>query len=412
MNLPTIEKWATKKGINLMGTGDFTHPAWVSEIQENLQEEGGGIYKLKGIKSGVNFLLTSEVSCIYTHENRGRRVHLLVFLPTIKCVKSFNNKLVKRGANLSSDARPIIGLSLYEVAEIALDTSDLAIMIPAHVWTPWYGFYGHKSGFNSLTEAFGDLEQYIPAIETGLSSDPEMNWRISELNNKSIVSFGDAHSPQKIGREATVFDLDKLSFVNLRNALYQKGNDKISYTIEFYPQEGKYHYTGHRNCKVVYPPKKVVELGLTCPTCGKDLTMGVMNRVEFLSSQKVDTIWKINRSGVMWVSTKNKDRPPYTMLIPLHEIISEVMEIGINTKGVSQVYENMTGLLGSEYDILLKVDLSEITNIAGAKIARAIKMVRKGDIRVTPGYDGVFGKVKILKGDEGVVDDPNQKPLF
>src|SRR3990170_7009058 len=242
MNVPTIAEWAGKKGIGLVGSGDFTHPMWLRELEANFKESGAGVYRLKSPSSAkvtagkqVNFLLTSEVSCMYTHEGKGRRVHLMVYLPTFDSVKKFNSELTLMGANLFSDGRPIVGLTLAQIAETALSVDKRAIIIPAHVWTPWFGFYGSQSGYDSLIEAFGDLEKYIPAVETGLSSDPAMNWKIEELENRRIVSFGDAHSPQKLGREATVFELSEISYDAIGRALWGKGPDKISYTIEFYP---------------------------------------------------------------------------------------------------------------------------------------------------------------------------------
>ncbi|KKR37873.1 MAG: and RNA helicase protein [Candidatus Woesebacteria bacterium GW2011_GWB1_40_101] len=214
MNVPTIAGWAAKKGIDLVGTGDFTHPMWLRELEGNLEEAGEGIYQLKvqNEKSKVKFLLTSEISCIYSHNGKGRRVHILVYLPTFTDVEKFNKELISKGANLFSDGRPIVGLTLSQIVETALGVQAKAIIIPAHVWTPWFGFYGSMSGYDHLEEAFGELAKYIPAVETGLSSDPAMNWKIGELTNRRIVSFSDAHSPAKLGREATVFDLSEISF--------------------------------------------------------------------------------------------------------------------------------------------------------------------------------------------------------
>lgn len=414
MNIPTIAEWATKKGIGLVGTGDFTHPMWLRELEANLLEAGEGVYKLKNSQFESLFILTSEVSCIYSHNGKGRRVHLLVYLPSFTDVKKFNSELTGRGANLFSDGRPIIGLTLAQVAEIALNVNQSAILIPAHVWTPWFGFYGSMSGYDSLSEAFGEFEKYIPAVETGLSSDPAMNWRISELEGKQIVSFGDAHSPQKLGREATVFELPVVSFENVRKAVWGESDSRISYTIEFYPEEGKYHYTGHRKCGVVYSPNETRKMGLTCPNCGKSLTMGVMSRVESLASYKIETKGEVDEFGVRWIKDQADKKPPYVMLVPLLEILSEAIGSGVGSQQVVNSYEQLISKFGSEFAVLLKTNPEEIASLMGKAVSEAIQKVRGGDIFIEPGYDGVFGTVKIWKekdkiGEEQEVD---QTTLF
>ncbi|OGM20493.1 hypothetical protein A2863_01500 [Candidatus Woesebacteria bacterium RIFCSPHIGHO2_01_FULL_38_9b] len=443
MTPPTIAEWAGKKGIGLVGTGDFTHPMWLRELEANLEEAGEGVYKLKTedrrLKTEVKFLLTSEVSCMYTHEGKGRRVHLLVYLPDINSVKKFNSELSAHGANLFSDGRPIMGLSLSQVAQIALEANEKALVIPAHVWTPWFGFYGHMSGYNSLKEAFGDMEKYIPAVETGLSSDPAMNWRIGELEGKQIVSFGDAHSPQKLGREATVFELPEVSYENIWKAMWSKSgvgrlkidnevgasrtevrtsdiNPQISYTIEFYPEEGKYHYTGHRKCNVVYSPNEARKKGMTCPVCGRSLTIGVMSRVEALATSEVETASEIDKFGVRWIKTAHRvvdylSRRPYVMLVPLLEILAESLESGVASQKVLSVYDHLVNKFEGEFSLLLKTPINDINTEAGEKIAEAILKVRSGDIVIKPGYDGVFGKVAIWKepSEEVTLD---QETLF
>jgi uncharacterized protein (TIGR00375 family) len=405
MTISTIAEWAVKKGIDLVGTGDFTHPLWFRELETNLEEAGEGIYKLKNSDLETRFMLTSEVSCMYKHNGRGRRVHFLVYLPTLNDVRKFNQALSQAGANLFSDGRPIMGLSLAQVAQIALEVNPQALLIPAHVWTPWFGFYGSMSGYDSLEEAFGNLAKNIPAVETGLSSDPAMNWRIAELENRAIVSFGDAHSPQKLGREATVFEMPEMSFENVRKL-------NIASTIEFYPEEGKYHYTGHRNCKVVYSPKMARKRGLTCPICSRPLTVGVMSRVEELAKQDVEVERSQDKFGVSWVKDKKGKRPPYVMLVPLLEILAEALSAGVNTKKVVGVYEQLLVHFKSEFAILLKTEISEIAKIAGAKVAEGVAKVRSGDIVIEPGYDGVFGKVKIWSADSAPQESLDQASLF
>lgn len=407
MTISTIAEWAAKKGIGLVGTGDFTHPLWFRELQSNLIETEEGVYRLVG--GNVHFLLTTELSCIYSDKGKGRRVHVLIFLPKLSEVEKFNAKLTLRGANLFSDGRPIVGLSLHDVAEIALEVNPQALVILAHAWTPWFGIYGANSGYDSLEEAFGDLAKYIPAVETGLSSDPAMNWRIGELINRSIVSFSDAHSPQKIGREATIFEVEKLSFDEIRKL-------KIAYTIEFYPEEGKYHYTGHRKCGVVYSPNEARKMGLTCPVCGKSLTIGVMGRVEHLATKEVETESEKDKYGVRWIYLKGRARPPYVMMVPLMEILAETYGVGVGSQKIINNYQLIINNLGSEFKVLLETEIGEIRKVVGERVAEAIAKVRSGDIHIEPGYDGVFGEVKIWSDTPGQESHQNpslqQKSLF
>ena len=386
MTIPTIAEWAVKKGIELVGTGDFTHPLWFREIKNNLEEAEEGVYRPRS--GNVRFLLTSEISCIYSDKGKGRRIHTLICFPKISDVEKFNAKLTSLGANLFSDGRPIVGLSLKQIAQTALVVNPKALVIPAHAWTPWFGIYGANSGYDSLAEAFGDLTKYIPAVETGLSSDPAMNWKMAELAGRSIVSFSDAHSPAKIGREATVFELPKITFENIKNL-------NIAYTIEFYPEEGKYHYTGHRKCGVVYSPLEAKKMGLICPVCGKPLTIGVMGRVEHLATLNIETKSERDKYGVRWIHPKGQARPPYTMTVPLMEILAEAYGVGVGSRKVTDNCELITNNCGSEFKVLLETLLGEIQKIAGEKVAEAIAKVRSGDIFIEPGYDGVFGKVKV-----------------
>lgn len=421
MTLKTIAEWADKKGIDLVGSGDFTHPLWLRELESNLEEAGKGVYKLKSQKEGtypfsekVRFLLTTEVSCVYSDKGKTRRVHLMIYLPTFQDVKKFNSELTKLGANLFSDGRPIMGLSLLQVAQIALEVNPKALIIPAHVWTPWFGFYGSESGYDSLEEAFGELSKYIYAVETGLSSDPEMNWRIAELENRGIVSFGDAHSPQKLGREATVFELPQVGYENIWRAITLGDQDKASrilYTIEFYPEEGKYHYTGHRKCGVVYSPDEVKRMGLICPVCGKPLTIGVMSRVESLASNSIEVEYEFDGSGVRWIKNKTKQRPKYVMLVPLLEILGESLSLSEGSQKLILLYDHLVKKFGSEFDVLLKTPIDQVEKEAGAKVAEGVKRVRSGEISINPGYDGVFGRVKIW-GNNKLSKEIDQETLF
>lgn len=414
MVVPTIAEWSRKKGVDIVATGDWTHPIWYRELRANLVEAREGLYKVKGQKEKYPlFLLSTEVSSIYSHGGKTRRIHTLIFAPNFSALERINQELAKRGVKLMSDGRPTTGLSARDIADISLSVDERCLIIPAHAWTPWFSLYGSQSGFDSILDCFQDLTGYIYAIETGLSSDPAMNWRIEELEDRQLVSFSDAHSPEKIGREATVFDLKELSFEAISNAIKGEGEDKIDFTIEFYPEEGKYHYSGHRNCKVIYSPKEIKNKGSICPVCGKTLTVGVMSRVESLASQNVETEAKKDQYGVRWIKDKKGKRPPYVMMVPLMEILSEVFEVGVNTQTVEGEYEKLVNQFGSEFDVLLKTPLKDIESHFPKEVSQAISKVRGGDIFIKPGYDGVFGEVKIWKDeDKREVETAGQESLF
>jgi len=446
MVIPEIARWAAKKGIGLVGTGDWTHPLWLKELQTNLEEAGEGIYKLKCPMSNdqfskgndVRFLLSTEIASIYSQGGKLRRIHTLVFAPNFETAEKINEKLSLAGVNLMSDGRPITGLSVRQLAEIVFSVSNDCLVIPSHAWTPWFGIYGDKGGFNSLKEAFGNLEKNIYAIETGLSSDPAMNWRISELDNRSIVSFSDAHSPPKIGREATVFEISdslRLSYEVIRQSLLggdaryvkrstsndtsfddqnQKLKPRIAYTIEFYPEEGKYHYTGHRNCKVKQSPAETKKLGEICPVCGKPLTVGVMQRVEELAGREIKSQKSKVESGAVMIYDEEKKRPPYFMLVPLMEILTEAKSYGFSEQNIINEYNLLTETFGSEFAVLLKTPLEKIAKIVGERVVEGIKKVRSGEIVVDPGYDGVFGTVKIWSREsvQGKSEEQKQMSLF
>jgi len=414
MVIPRIWEWAKRKGIRLMATGDWTHPLWIREIKNHLEEMGNGILKLKmeneKWKMDENdpfFLLATEISSIYSQGGKLRRIHTLFWVPTIDSVDKINKELTARGANLLSDGRPIVGLSAANLAELVLSIDDKALVIPAHCWTPWFSLYGSESGFDSVDECFGPYAKYIYGVETGLSSDPLMNWRIKELENRAILSFSDAHSGPKIGREATVFNLKELSFEAIREAIIgeqrtsstSRGTSHIASTLEFYPEEGKYHFTGHRNCGIKQTPEETVKKGTTCPVCGRKLTVGVMHRVEQLAGRgeikEEELNIKKDDIGVKWIGFKNK--PPFVRLVPLQEILSETIGGMPTSVGVQTEYRKLTDALGGEFTVLLKTPLSEIEKVSGGRVAQAIGKVRSGDIYVDPGFDGVFGKVEIWK---------------
>lgn len=408
MVIPQIARWAKKKGIGLVAAPDWTHSLWLRELKENLIEVGEGVFAFKESLDGPKFILVTEISSIYAQGGKLRRIHNLVFAPSFAVAEKINSVLRARGANLMSDGRPIVGLTAKEVAELVFGVDKNCLVIPAHAWTPWFSLYGSKSGFDSLEDCFRELSGQILAIETGLSSDPLMNWRIGELDSRAIVSFSDAHSLAKIGREATVFaysenEIPNFSYSDIAGAIKKEPNSKwgIAYTIEFHPEEGKYHYTGHRNCKVCHSPEETRRLGETCPVCGRPLTLGVMHRVERLATRelkeiKTETI-TIGKGGK---GTKWSNRPPYIMLVPLMEILAEVLNVGVSSQSVQNEYNCLTQTYGSEFDVLLKTPLEEIIKTAGEKTGEGIKRVRQGDIVIDPGFDGVFGKVKIWPSGE------------
>ena len=405
MVLPEMEKWAIKKGIDVLTASDFTHPLWFREIKNQLEDDNG-VYKLKNSSSKIRFILSTEISSIYSQGGKTRRIHNLVFAPSLETVEKINAELIKRGCNLGADGRPIIGLSSRNLLELILSIDPNSFLIPCHAWTPWFSLYGSNSGFDSIEECFGDLSKEIYGIETGLSSDPEMNWRIKELDNRSILSFSDAHSAIKMGREATVFDLSVLSFDSIKRAI-KKTAGKISYTIEFYPEEGKYHYTGHRNCQVKQTPEETKEKGTICPVCKRPLTVGVMHRVEKLAGRPTNIITSIDDLGVTWIEDPTNLHPKYVKLVPLVEIVAESLSVMPGSLKVLGRFDEMISKFESEFKILLKTSISDIEKSFGEKIAQGIDKVRKQKIYVDPGFDGEFGKVKIW--DEATGEDPKIK---
>lgn len=429
MIIPEMSKQAAIKGISLLATGDWFHSIWMKQLQTDLEEWSEGIYQSKENPKGAKFLLSAEISNIFKQGGKSRRVHTLIFSPNISVAEKINRRLLKRGCNLASDGRPMIGLSVKELAELVFSVSDKCLVIPAHVWTPWYSLYGSKSGFDSIDEAYGEFAKNIFAVETGLSSDPAMNWSIAELDRRMILSYSDAHSGPKMGREATVFQLknkgkrvsDKsYSYNDIYRAITERylgkneGNLEISYSIEFYPEEGKYHYTGHRKCGVVQTPEETKEKGEVCHVCGKPLTVGVMHRVNELASRIVEPVKKTSKSGVVgYFHPTDKTRKGYVTLVPLIEILSEVHQVGVSSKKVSGEYDRIVTDYGGEFEVLMKVNTQEIESGYGKRLANAISKVREGSIYIKPGYDGVFGEVMIWpKDEEQVEENKEQMALF
>ena len=398
LNLEYNELWGQIKGVQVIGTGDFTHPQWFKELKEKLEPAEEGLFKLKkkyqnvskeqcptACVQDVRFMLTVEISNIYKRLDKVRKVHNCVFAPSFQAAEKINKALDKIG-NLKSDGRPILGLDSRDLLEIVLESDPLSYLIPAHIWTPWFSAMGSKSGFDKMTDCFGDLSDEIFAVETGLSSDPIMNWRLSQLDKYVLVSNGDAHSPQKIGREATIYDCEK-TYTAIYNALkHHKKNKGLKGTIEFFPDEGKYHYDGCRNCRQRMHPVQTHENFGKCPSCGKKVTVGVMARIEELADYEE--------------GRKSPTARPFYSLIPLPEIISEAVGVGPNSKKVQGLYFEILNKLGNEMHILLDCSIREIEKNAGVLIAEAVDRMRKGQVNIAPGYDGEFGTIKIFSDEE------------
>ncbi len=372
MELPALSETAKRKGIGLLGTGDCTQPDWLDTLSSTLREGSDGVYTYHG----VSFLVTGEVSLVWKHDGKGRRIHMVVLAPSLDDAMRIHEALSPRG-NLVYDGRPMLGLSAPDFCEIVWEQSPDTLLIPAHVWTPWYAVFGAKSGFDTLKECFGIYTDRIVAIETGLSSDPAMNRRVSALDHLRLLSCSDAHSPAKLAREATLFDVAQPTFVAIAQAL--KTGEGYAGTLEFYPQEGKYHYDGHRACGVSWSPEQSMAADDVCPVCGKTLTVGVLHRVMDLADRAEPEL-----GGV-----------PYKSLIPLAEIISQAIGKGENTKAVARIYDAMLDRHGTELDILLEHSLDDLTPDTPDRVLEGIAKMRSGDIAIEPGYDGVFGKVEI-----------------
>lgn len=394
LTLTNLGIWGVKKGISLLGTGDFTHPSWMAELKSGLQEEVDGLYKIKGQSNSPFFMLTGEIASVYKQDGKVRRLHNLVFSPNLSVAKKFIQSLEKRGVNLRSDGRPIMGISGIELMKIAKDVNEKMEIVPAHIWTPHFGAFGSLSGFDSLQEAYGNLSKHILAIETGLSSNPAMNHLVPALHDVSLISNSDAHSLRKLGREANVFAVvdNKLSYLEIVRIIRERKHKEFLETLEFYPEEGKYHLDGHANCEYSSTPKETIRHNGLCPVCGKKLLRGVLSRVDELA--KVDTMAKVGNSHKNSSLTKTQFIP-FRSIIPLEEIIAETFGMGVNSKKVQQQYETMVAHQ-PELEILLETSHAEISEHFGKNLADAIVRVRQGKVRVVPGYDGIFGQIKIF----------------
>jgi uncharacterized protein (TIGR00375 family) len=397
LNLEHLSKWAQCKGIRVVGTGDFVHPAWMDELEKKLEPAEEGLFRLKpeyerltrdevpaACRAPVRFMLTVEISNIYKRLDRVRKIHNIVFAPGFDAGKRLQARLEAIG-NIRADGRPILGLDSRDLLEITLESDPLAFLIPAHIWTPWFAVLGSQGGFDRIEDCFADLTPHLFAIETGLSSDPLMNWRLSQLDPYVIVSNSDAHSPHKLGRETTVFDTE-CAYPAIYRALSDPDDPGLAGTVEFFPEEGKYHYDGHRKCEARLHPRETIAHGGLCPVCGKPVTVGVMARVEALADRP---------EGV---------RPPrwrpYHRLIPLPEVIGEAKRMGPDAKGVEEVFMTMLARLGNEFHILMEAPVEDIRVVAGPLIAEGIRRVRAGEVSIAPGYDGAYGTIRLFEPGE------------
>lgn len=394
MEVSDLNRWARMKGIDLLGTGDFTHPAYFAELRAKLEPTGRGLFRLRDDPDSVHFMLTAEVSNIYGDRGKTRRIHTILFAPSFEVVEKISATLSGWG-KLASDGRPTFGFPVKQLAKMVLDISDDCMIIPAHVWTPWFSVFGDKSGYDSLEEAFGELTPQIRVIETGLSSDPAMNWRLSALDNVTLISNSDAHSPSRLGREVNLFDCE-MDYTVITQVLKTKDRSRFLKTVEFFPEEGKYHYDGHRVCDVLFSPEETKDHHGICPRCGKPLTVGVMHRVSALADRPE--------------GYRPETYIPFVRMVPLQEIVAGALGLGKETTGVEREYERLVTKGGSEFRILLDLSREELATFVPERILEGIMRVREGNLTITPGYDGVFGEVKIFGEVEG--EETQQMGLF
>lgn len=398
LDVQGLYKWSQKKGINLIGTADFTHPFWFGELKKGLEPLGNGLYHMKDTADDVYYVLTSEISSIYSQDGKLRRIHNVLLAPSLETVEKINAALAKRG-NLYADGRPIFGISAYDLLKLVKDIDRRVQLIPAHAWTPWFSLFGSMSGFDSIEECFKDLSKEILAIETGLSSDPLMNWRLSQLDNVAIISCGDGHSGPNLMREATIFQLTELSYDEIVEAL--KNSNSIKYpvsssksrvvnTIEFFPEEGKYHWDGHRDHKIRLSPEETKANKGICPQCHRPVTVGVEYRVEQLADRALEHAQE----------HATTHRPPFKKFVQLSQIIAESFGMGEQSQKVKNEYERMIREIGNEYHILVELDPGELRGRVDDRIVEGLQRVNDGRIHIEPGYDGEYGIVKVFDESE------------
>jgi len=392
MDVKHLCEWAKLKGITLMGTGDFTHHLWLEELKNNLEDCGNGLYQY----NGVYFVLTSEISSIYSKNGRSYRIHNMIFAPSFKTVDEINEKLGRMG-NLASDGRPILGLDAAQLAHIVFDIDENCMIVPGHIWTPWFSLFGSMSGFDRIEDCFEKETPKIFALETGLSSDPAMNWRLSALDKFTLISNSDSHSPAKIGREANVFACD-LDYGTIRDVLKGKDKKRFLYTIEFFPEEGKYHFDGHRLCNLRWSPQETRQHNGKCSKCGKQVTVGVMNRVEQLADRPE--------------GFKPDNAIPFKSLVPLDEIIADSKGVGKTSVAVEREYRGVLAKFGTEFEVLLKASRQDLLKGLPSRVAEGVLRVREGKVNIKAGFDGEYGIISIFADKEKKDKNEQQLSLF
>ena len=397
-----LDYWAALKGLSVIGSGDFTHPGWLAELKEKLEPAEPGLFRLKPEfrleghpGREVRFVLSAEISNIYKKEDRVRKVHNVILSPDFETVETIQRKLGQLG-NITSDGRPILGLDSRDLLEIALEANENIFFIPAHIWTPWFSALGSKSGFDSIDRCYGDLSNHIYAVETGLSTDPAMNWMCRFLDSYTLLSNSDAHSPEKLGRNANIFDCD-LSYSTMTEAMKDQQTQAFGGTVDLFPQEGKYHYDGHRKCGVRWNPLETMQHGGVCSVCGKPVTVGVLHRVAQLADRE-------------HIETR-PNRKPFHSIIPLKEILSEVLNVGAGSAKVDRAYHQLLQKAGSEFDILLNTSLEDLKPLLNELLVEALRRMRAGEIHIEEGFDGQFGVIRVFHPQEQA-HLPNQKSLF
>ncbi len=390
LDVEQLAQWARYKGIGLLGTGDATHPLWLAELKAKLKPTPEGLYEYQGVR----FLLTAEVNNNFFFGGKGRRIHNILFLPSFEVAERLNLALMRYG-DLTSDGRPTLNLSARDLVRLALDISRDILIVPAHCWTPWFAIFGANSGFDTVEECFSDQAQEIHCLETGLSSDPAMNRRLSRLDRYTLISNSDSHSASRIGREANVFECEP-SYREVIDILKTNDPRRFLFTVEFFPEEGKYHYDGHRNCKTRLSPKEAAALGGRCPVCGKKLTIGVAHRVGDLADRQ---------------EGEEPQRIPFKRMVPLDQIIAEARGVGVGSKAVQGEYLDLVQHLGTEFEILLELPEEALRKSLAPRIVEGILRVRRGQLQILPGYDGEYGEVHIFQGQEELTQE-RQLTLF
>jgi len=392
MDVRHLAEWAKLKGVTLMGTGDFTHHLWLEELKHTLEDCGNGLYKY----AGIYFMLTAEVSSIYSKNGRTYRIHNLIFSPSFKSVDKINERLGRIG-NLASDGRPILGLDAAELARIVFDIDENCMIVPGHIWTPWFSVFGSMSGFDKIEDCFEAQTEKIFALETGLSSDPTMNWRLSALDRFTLISNSDSHSPSRIGREANVFNCE-LDYKTIREVLKTKDKKRFLYTIEFFPEEGKYHFDGHRLCGIRWSPQETRAHNGKCPKCGKNVTVGVVNRVEKLADRQEGFV--------------PDNAIPFKNLVSLDQIIAEAKGVAKTSVGVERDYRSYLSNFGTEFDILMRASREDLIKKLPPKVVEGVLRARAGKISIKPGYDGEYGIISIFDKDKPEEKHEQQLDLF